>query len=186
MKGGRVTACFIGTDLNGRTALPNSVGILVSGSPALIGGSTNAEGNVISGNQRDIVMDATGEVAHNRIGTDGTGEATLAFNSGAAIAVQNGHDVSIHDNVIAGHGVGIDTLLAQGVLINSNRIGISASSKPLPNTVGIHLYRTDLAQVGTGGANIIAYNTLAGIEIDGNGIRNVVRGNSLHHNGSIG
>jgi hypothetical protein len=185
--GGRVTACFIGTDVTGRNPLPNKVGILAAGSPSLVGGSTDAEGNLISGNQGNILASATGtEIAHNRIGTDSTGETTFTYNEGSAISVQNGHDVSIHGNVIAGHGVGIDCFLAQGVLINSNRIGISASNKPLPNRVGIHLYRTDLALIGTSGANIIAYNTLAGIEIDGTSIRNAIRGNSIHHNTTMG
>lgn len=187
MNGGRVTACFIGTDVTGRNALPNKIGVMTASPPSIVGGSTDAEGNLISGNQINILASATGtEIAHNRIGTDSTGETTFTYNDGSAISVQNGHDVTIHDNVIAGHGVGIDCFIAQGVLINSNRIGISASNRPLPNRVGIHLYRTDLAQIGTSGANIIADNTLAGIEIDGASIRNAIRGNSIHHNGSMG
>jgi len=186
VQGGRVSACFIGTDVSGRTAMANSVGLLISGA-ALVGGPTNAEGNLISGNQRNVTAAATGsEIAHNRIGTDSTGEATFAFNGGAAISVENGHDVNIHDNVIAGHSVGVDCSQAQGVLVNGNHIGISASNKPLPNTVGVHLFRTDLARIGTSGANVIAHNTLAGIEIDGSSIQNTIRGNSIHHNGRMG
>jgi hypothetical protein len=186
MNGGRVTACFIGTDVTGHNALPNSVGILVSGQPGLVGGSTDAEGNLISGNQQNLIAGPGSEIAHNRIGTDVTGEATFAFKEASAILVENGQDISIHDNVIAGHSIGIDCFVAPGVRINANRIGISASNKPLPNRVGVHLYRTDLALIGTSGANIIAYNTLAAIEIDGNSIRNAIRGNSIHHNGSMG
>jgi len=187
MNGGRVTACFIGTDATGQTTLPNSVGIMLSGLPALVGGFSDAEGNLISGNQRNITAAATGsEIAHNRIGTDSTGEATLAFNGGVAISVENARDISILDNVIAGHGVGIDCNVAQGVLINRNRIGVSALNKPLPNTIGVHVHQTDLAQIGTNGENIIAYNTLAGIEIDGNSTRDAIRGNSIHHNSMIG
>jgi len=187
MNGGRVTASFIGTDVTGHTALPNSVGIAASGQAARIGGSTAAEGNLISGNTRDVIAAAAGtEIAHNRIGTDLTGETAFPFNGGAAISVENADDVSIHDNVIGAHNVGIDCFLAEGVLINNNHIGVSPSNAPLPNSIGIHIDRSDLAQIGTGGANVIAFNTVVGIEINGASVRNTIRGNSIHHNGTIG
>src|SRR3954451_9983592 len=48
---GRLTACFIGTDVTGHTALPNGTGVYVfSGVPSQIGGNTDAEGNLISAN----------------------------------------------------------------------------------------------------------------------------------------
>ena len=53
------------------------------------------------------------------------------------------------------------------MLVNGNHIGISASNKPLPNTVGVHLFRTDLARIGTSGANVEremrAYAEVAGL-----------------------
>src|SRR4051794_547699 len=91
--GGTLTACFIGTDVTGHTALPNAVGVngLHSGTPIHIGGNTDAEGNLISGNLVDVILSSgqASEFSHNKVGTDVTGEAALGFNGGSAISVEN-------------------------------------------------------------------------------------------------
>src|SRR5438270_1510802 len=191
MYSGRVTACFIGTDVTGHTALRNGTGLSVLSStlpPAQIGGNSDAEGNLISGNQADVVIsNAPGtEISHNKIGTGITGETGLVFNGSAAISVQFTQDVSIHDNVIGAHGTGIDCFFAQRTLINNNYIGVSTSGSPLPNSIGIHLSQSNLTQIGTTGRNFIAYNNTGGIEMNGDSVRNTVRGNSMHDNRIFG
>ena len=187
LRSGKITACFIGTDVTGHTALPNTIGIQSLASAGVIGGNSDAEGNLISGNQRDIIVDTSGsEVAHNRIGTDVTGEAALGFNGSAAISVEYHSDVTVHDNVIAAHSMGIECFYSSGTLINWNYIGVSRSGTPMHNSLGIHVYQSNFTQIGTNGANVIAYNVNAGIEMDGASIRNTVRGNLIHHNGTIG
>jgi hypothetical protein len=185
--GGQVTACFIGTDVTGHTALPNGVGVTVFSSfgsgYALIGGPADADGNLISGNHLNVIVTGPTEISHNKIGTDVTGETAMGFNGSEAISIQYTSDILIHDNVIAAHSMGIECFYSDRTLINNNRIGISASGHPLPNTVGIHVYQSNFTEIGTAGGNVIAYNTSAGVEMDGASIRNIVRGNSIHHNG---
>jgi len=189
MFGGRVTACFIGTDVTGHTALPNSVGLYVFhvNAPTQVGGSTDAEGNLISGNGVNVIIGGQGcDVSHNKVGTDVTGEAALGFNGSEAISVQYTSDVTIHDNVVAAHSMGIECFYSDRTLINGNYVGVSKSGHPLPNSLGIHVYQSNFTQIGIAGMNVIAYNTAAGIEMDGASIRNVIRGNSIHHNGGLG
>ncbi|MBV8547074.1 MAG: right-handed parallel beta-helix repeat-containing protein, partial [Acidobacteria bacterium] len=181
-KAGSVSACYIGTDPTGHVAQPNNKGIFAAGlQPAQIGG------NLISGNGVNIMVASNGtEIVNNRIGTDSTGEATFGLSSSTSVIIENGQDISIHDNLIAGSALEIECFNADGVRINNNRIGISASGRALPGTLGIHLYHTSLAQIGTEGGNVIAFNGGVGIQIEETSIRNTIRGNSIHHNGRIG
>jgi len=182
--GGSLKACFVGTDVTGHTAVPNGIGVYVDGTVE-IGGNTEAEGNLISGNGLDVVISAHSgsNFSHNKVGTDVTGEAALGFNGSAAISVQNTTDVTIHDNVIGAHSIGIECFYSDRTSINNNYIGISRSGNPLSNSVGIHVYQSNFTQIGTSGGNVIARNVGAGIEMDGASIRNTVRGNSIDHNG---
>jgi hypothetical protein len=179
---GRVTACFLGTDVTGRTALPNGTGLFVGAfAPVVI------DGNVIAGNLRDLVITSAGaEISHNKIGTAADGESVLLFHPGAAISVEYTSDISIHDNVIGGHTMGIECLFSDRTWIYRNYIGFSPRSNSIRNTIGIHLSQSSFTQIGTSGANIIVGNTSAGIEIDGTSTRNTVRGNSISSNGGIG
>ena len=87
--GNIVAGNLIGTDLTGTQAVANSVGVKIdSGASAnTIGGTSDGEGNLISGNQGDGVQlngtsTADNLVAGNQIGTDTTGELPLS-NGGA-------------------------------------------------------------------------------------------------------
>jgi hypothetical protein len=186
MNGGKVTACFIGTDVTGLLALANNSGVTVGGATSLVGGNTDAEGNLISGNNRDVIVTSGGqgsEIAHNRIGTTVTGEAPFTVNSNQGIAIQFAPNVSVHDNVIGAHSIGVECFNSDSVLINNNHIGISVAGVSLPNSIGIHVSQSNFVQIGTSGGNVIARNVGAGIQVDGGSIRNTIRGNSIHHNG---
>jgi len=190
MRTGRVTACFIGTDVTGHSALPNSTGVYVGtgGIPdvSVLGGATDAQGNVISGNEQDVAVSAAGaELSHNRIGTDTAGAVSLAipYKDTAAISVEYTSDVSIHDNVIAHHNTGIACLYSQGTQINWNYIGINASGTPLGIWTGIRVYQSNFTAIGINGPNVIAYAYAAGVLVEGSSIRNTIRHNSIHHTG---
>jgi hypothetical protein len=184
MVAGTVTACFIGTDVTGHTALPNGVGVTAWIGMCTVGGSTDAEGNLISGNQTDLMVAGQGtDISHNKIGTDVTGETALGFGGSAGIFVQNETTASVHDNVIVAHSIGIECFYSDHTTIYSNFIGVSASGHALPNTIGIHVYQSNFTEIGTSGGNVIARNVGAGIQVDGASIRNSIRGNSIHHNG---
>jgi hypothetical protein len=179
---GRITACFIGTSVSGRTALPNGVG-LFAGSL----GSVIVEDNVIAGNPTDLIVKSAGaDISHNKIGTAADGESVLLFNTGAAISVQFSSDVFIHDNVIGGHAIGIECLSTDRTFIDRNYIGIGRGGGAIRNTIGIKVEQSTFTQIGTGGGNVISGNASAGVEIDGASTRNTVRGNAISSNGGLG
>ena len=130
---------------------------------------------------------ATGSsISYNRIGTDVTGETLLGSNGNTGISIQYTSDISVYHNVLGGHNTGIECFYSDRTAISNNYVGISVSGTPLPNSVGIHVYQSNFTEIGINGGNIIARNSNAGIQMDGASIRNPIRFNWIHHNGTIG
>ena len=199
--GGQViTGNFIGTDPSGTTAVPNGTGINVGAGDATIGGATPAERNLISGNSHGIYVLVGGtEIRGNLIGTDATGTLALGnTQSGVFCANFNGAGTTIggsaagEGNVVSGNSQGI--VVSQGGTVNviqGNKIGVSASGNvPLGNGAGIITTTggidTIIGGISPGEANEIAYNLGDGVRISSGGLDNVIRGNSIHHNGGLG
>jgi hypothetical protein len=145
----RIIGCFIGIDPNGTQARGNGAsGIFVGlhDSNAVIGGSSPADRNVISGNAAGITVHnadsvtiwgnaigtnaaGTGGIPNqhgviirgfrNRVGGTGPGEGNvIAYNAGSGIRVISGTGNRIVGNVLHSNGGhGID-LLADGVTLN--------------------------------------------------------------------
>jgi hypothetical protein len=193
---------LIGLAPNGQARLHNlshGVDINNHSSNNIIGGTTPAERNVISGNDAEGVEVSHGQattgnqVLGNYIGTDYTGAV-------ATPATRNGwHGVHIEDgptgtlvsgNVIGNNGLGgvnIDGFetgfYPVGNQVSNNRIGISLDGTPIPNAhFGVqaadHSYQS---KIGPG--NIIAFNPLGvqivGVDTDFNTItRNAIYGNT--------
>ncbi len=193
-----LTRSFIGTDVTGKIARGNGVGVYTTGSgPGIkIGGFNPLDGNVISGNSAyAIVMGpGGGTVRGNRIGTDVTGESPLP--NGNGIRVQDSSDVIIGGccsgesrNVISGNTqFGIELLRSSAVLISRNDIGPSASGEQLGSSqrAGIAVYESSDVAIGgeSGqGAQIIAYNSDVGIGIDSGSRRIRIDQNSIFSNG---
>lgn len=174
---------FIGTDASGIVAVPNSIGVAVSGSAFVeIGGSGEGEGNLISGNENWAVQLFGGStnayVAGNYIGTDVTGNAPLA-NERYGVVV-----VNTDDNQIGGSGLGEGNVISgnnlDGVVFNGapasnavygNLIGVGADGvTPVGNTgagIGAHGFGTFNVVGGEGTAqNVIANNGTDGIRMD--------------------
>ena len=190
MRTGRVTSCFIGTDVTGHSALANNTGVFIgsAGIPDVsqLGGATAAQGNLISGNEQDVTVAAAGaEVSHNLIGTDAAGGVppTIPYKDNAAISVEYTSNVSIHDNVIAHRNTAIACLYSDGTQINWNYIGINASGTYLGILTGIRVYQSNFTAIGTNGPNVIAYAYGSGISVEGSSIRNTIRHNSIYHSG---
>jgi parallel beta-helix repeat protein len=98
---------YIGTDISGRVAIPNIEGgiMLWGGQFNVIGGSTPAERNVISGNSEDGVQirDTTtlsNIISSNYIGTDVDGTNPLA-NERHGISIESSRGNTIAHNTIA-------------------------------------------------------------------------------------
>src|ERR1051325_1070262 len=106
LKGGNVIAGnFLGTNSNGTAKSPNAEGVYIIGSPNnLIGGTTPAARNVISGNTQVGVLienaGASGNLVHgNFIGTDRNGTAALGNGS-------DGVDIAGVGTSVAGGQIG--------------------------------------------------------------------------------
>ncbi|MCA9263324.1 MAG: hypothetical protein KDA60_05725, partial [Planctomycetales bacterium] len=185
----QVIGNYIGTDVNGMTAVPNGAredvgdgnGVLISHSAAanVIGGDS-AHGNVISGNDGAGVrlLRATGnEIFGNIIGLDATGNSIVSNNGdGVDIVASPGTKVGKAGpgflQVISGndqHGVDVSISLddgtpSEGTLLVNNYIGL--------NLVG------DAARGNAGGGVLIdGSRTIIG-QANQEGVRNVISGNA--------
>jgi hypothetical protein len=194
---------YIGTDSTGTAAIPNGMeGIWIAPGAQgnVIGGSTAAERNVISGNDLFAVgisgPDITGNVVKgNYIGVDATGATALRNTYGVVISdgpQDNviGSDAPGEGNVISGNGTGMlirgpDT---SGNAIVGNYIGTDDSgSQELPNGRGIWIVKgahgNRIGGTEPGEGNLISANYLAGVNVDGSDcVGNTIRGNSIHSN----
>jgi len=192
---------YIGTDLTGSTAHPNTQGLmLVSARATTIGGATAAAGNVISGNADDGIClsstavssgpPTTGTVIQgNFIGTNAAGTAALA-NRGFGIANEDSDHTLIGGiattagvapgNLISGNG----STNASGGSDSGGGIDLTSTSPTAPATNGVVIQGN---LIGTNRAGTAALPNVAGIVILGSpnntvggttaGTRNVISGN---------
>lgn len=153
----------------------------------VIGGTTAADRNVISGNTHgiDLLSSSAGaSIQGNYIGTDSTG--TIALGNDVGIWTDEpapiGGRVAGAGNVISGNKIGVGIGGAYDLSIEGNLIGVAADGvTPLPNEIGVSSYGfVKLGAPENGAGNVIAYNTVAGIELAFPFLANL--SNSLHHN----
>jgi uncharacterized repeat protein (TIGR01451 family) len=138
-----VSGNLIGTSADGSIAVPNLIGMFVTGDNNSIGGVSPSDRNLISGNSTDgIVISSNGnEIGGNWIGTDGTGVADLG----------NG-----------GHGIYVAATAA------SNKIGF-----PQPNRIAFNQEGVELDTTGIGTTirtNEIFSNSTAAIDLGADGL----------------
>lgn len=180
---------FIGTKIDGLTALPNTLGIQIDGSGStgnVIGGTATGAGNVISGNlQNGLQMSggaASNRVEGNIVGLKADGSAALPNSNGISLfGLAN-------NNVIGGTAVGAGNIISgntnSGVVFNDgannnriegNKIGTDATGNfDLGNGLnGIRLLQGSIMGNNTT-SNIIGGTTASA--------RNLVSGNN---NGGI-
>jgi hypothetical protein len=139
---------YIGTNAAGNAKIPNKwYGVEISQPHNLVGGTTSAARNVISGNGMDGVVFYLSTGTNNRcegnfIGTDATGTRDLG-NTGAGACATNGAtnniiggSTSASRNIIAGNdlcGVGIYNG-ANSNQVKNNYLGVGCTGMTLPNT----------------------------------------------------
>lgn len=170
-----VKNCYIGVGLDGKTDKGNQdKGIIVQTANNVIGGTTSADRNVISGNGTLGVQFYTYSAANNKIqgnyiGTDATGSFAVA-NGTSGIAVYGAPNILIGGtavgarNIISGNlqdGVVINTGGATGTVIQNNYIGtdVTGTQRVMNGHYGIE---TSQANTLIGGTTASARNVVSG------------------------
>lgn len=202
---------FLGTNATGTAARANGEGMnLCSGSiKNLIGGTTLAARNLISGNTYDGIdmsrcstPSSGNTIQGNYIGTNRNGNVALANSIGISLSgdahVVGGLNAAAR-NVISGNGVGIQIYNANDNVVSANYIGTQTDGKhALPNGTGIYVRgslidgfsnRNRVGGTTKPEANRIAFNTGNGILIgtsptDGDA-KNTIERNSIFSNGGL-
>jgi hypothetical protein len=206
---------FVGTDVTGTKALGNNQGVSSLGNNNLIGGTTVAARNVISGNRnRAIGLQGTfsgTKVQGNYIGVDVTGMKALGNNDGIDIfsGSPTRHQIGgvtkkpgvPPGNIISNNGTGIVLNGTSNNTIEGNIIGADANgTAAMGNTldgININFGSTGNKIGGTtaGTANIIAFNGSGGAGgneaegihvVDSASVNNSFLGNSIFSNIQLG
>ncbi len=181
-----IEGCFIGTD--GTMARPNHHGgiFTAGGSGNLVGGTTPAARNIISGNNGDAgieIRDNNDVVQGNFIGVNATGTNALP-NAGSGVVMiwqgsgnRIGGTSAADRNIISGNGQNgiFAELNVFGNIIQGNFIGTDVTgTRPLGNTAaGLFLDGFDSGSSGNnliggtapGAGNVISTNGGAGIRL---------------------
>jgi CSLREA domain-containing protein len=199
----RVMGNFIGTDASGARSVANrDSGIhLEATNSNLIGGSTIAARNVISGNLKNGILLDMGanrtSIFGNYIGTDSTGLIAVGnnqldeiFYAGVtvldSIGTQVGGGLIDHGNVISGnfgHGVTLGNN-AMGSVIAGNTIGLGSDGLTVigNSKYGVKISTSNVLVGGTIAAdrNVISGNSQGGVYITGaDATENQVQGNYI-------
>lgn len=194
-----IQANYIGLDCSGQAAPGNRGGGIrfIVSSNNLIGGQTDAERNVISGNGElgGIVLAGFSQgskISNNRIGTSADGRVALGNSVGIRIIAASRNFIGpatglgSDSNLISGNTIGV--LLTNGAsenLILGNLIGTGPDGDgAVPNTEdGVALEDSPGNTVGAAGvlrANVIAGNGLSGVRVTGTGSKgNLIAGNFI-------
>jgi hypothetical protein len=182
---GAVEGCFIGTDVSGSIAVPNTIGVIFGGNPfggdlsinGRVGGVLPDQRNVISGNSVGINAGGSGHrILGNLIGTNAAGNGAVGNGVGVELIGGTNFVQFLGDGTAAGRNV-ISGNRTRGVAVGGagstnghriigNFIGTDISgTRALGNVVGIEL-STGVSGVQpplVGGAvagqgNVIAFN----------------------------
>jgi hypothetical protein len=179
---------YLGVDATGTTARPNSTGLLLAhSSNNLVGGTTAAARNVISGNSFNGINMVGGNnvIQGNYIGTNASGTAAIGNgNSGVNLT-----DLTFTNNLIGGTTPGAGNLISgnsagivtntPGATIQGNLVGTDVTgTKKIPNNgPGVWTGGTNTLIGGLTPAarNVISGN--AGNGVFASGVGNKVQGN---------
>ena len=207
--GNTIEGNLIGTDVTGTVDLGNTgkgVRVASAAEDNIIGGTTAAARNLISGNDGDGIRITVGslnnQVLGNYIGTDLTGTVDLG-NSGygvlinsAAISNTIGGTAAGAGNLISGNdtkGVGISGLGTDGNVVQGNYVGTDVTGTVDLGNTGTGIWLASSAAGNTiggsaaGAGNLVAFSGAHGIDIlDTAGAGNAVRGNRVHSNLGLG
>jgi hypothetical protein len=209
--GSRIEGNFIGTDPTGTLDMGNGLaGVDIQGdglSQAVVGGTTPAARNLISGNAGDGVFMSGSfvgaqadsmRVQGNYVGTDRSGTKDLGndeigLDIEAASGTTVGGTTAASRNVVSGNGsVGVDLIVAPDTKMLGNRIGTTASGTGALGNAAAGVFiegGSSNNRIGDGtaaGSNTIAFNGGAGIGVDQISVGNEISHNSIFSNAGDG
>lgn len=190
----KITGNYIGTDITGTVALPNGAGVQLQSDAVIVGGTTAAERNVISGNTSNGIMiyASTGDVIKgNYIGVTadaqqklGNGPSGISTTYGGVQSLTIGGSLPSEANIIGGNGdKGIFLIgVAVSADVKGNYVGTNTTGANLGNTnQGILIVASaGIVTIGGSGAsdgNVVAYNGYAGIGVGDNSNQTTLLGN---------
>ncbi len=201
--GNTIAGNYVGTDVTGTKALGNNWGFNLKSDNNVIGGTTEADRNVVSGNDHEgfyiYTANATGNlISGNYIGVDATGTSALGNQShgihiiydasntrivGNLISGNQGHGVELHGgaggNILEGNTIGTDV---HGLVdLGNARNGVWVNDSP-NNRIGG-------STPGTG--NLISGNDWWGVQIEhddstGNEVFGNLIGTDVNGTGDLG
>ena len=198
---------FIGTDPTGTLDRGNiNDGVTISDGPSetVVGGTTAAARNVISGNSDTGILVANGNgnrIQGNYIGTDKSGTKDLGNTDGGVSMFDTtgntvGGTTTTSRNVISGNDVGgLLISESQQTKVLGNRIGTTANrTGALGNSsYGVRILASSDNLIGdgtAGGSNTIAFNGQDGVEVFNffgiSATGNEVSRNSIYSNAGLG
>ncbi len=163
---------FVGTDVTGTIAQANNTGVFANGSGTLVGGSTTADRNLISGNSTGLVLNSGAVAMGNWIGLNATGGAALANGNGASVqdATLGGTGAGEANTISGNSGVGV-TVYGSASLVQGNLIGTNPGGAAMLGNGG-----HGIASFASGGAiggplpgagNLVSGNGASGILVSG-------------------
>ena len=174
----------IGTNEAGDTAIANGIiGMRITeGSDNLVGGPSDLQGNLISGNADGVLVafptSSGNQIVNNRIGTDITGNTAISNTIDGVRFAQGANNNQVVDNQISGNG-------GQGVNVDNS----ASNNDILFNLIGTNADATAQLLNGTGGAlrlrgpgSQVIGNTISSVD---DGILAFGNGNGLNITGNF-
>lgn len=197
----KIIGNYIGVDVTGNNALPNTYGVLFDDGAAfnLIGGDLPEDRNILSGNSGYGVFiynmgTHDNVVKGNFIGTDPTG--TFAIPNANGIVIDGAaYNSLIDSNLISGNlqqGIAIHITSCNGNILRKNLIGtdISGTTNIGNGIDGVRIAEGPQSNIIGGSSNernIIAYNGGNGVTVMNNGDDyNLISCNSIFNNAGLG
>ena len=187
----------IGTNAAGTDSVPNQIGVILGGGTKynIIGGTTIADRNIISGNRFNGIEVADSSTMYNNIignyiGTNAAGNAAIPNHNGIGFATLPSKN-NIENNLVSGNKF-IGILLyerSDSNTVYNNKVGTAADGiSPLGNgaagiVIDINSRHNKIGEPGRG--NIVAFNDTAGIVLNNINTKfntlsaNIVYGNPL-------
>lgn len=195
--GSHVEGCYIGTDVTGTVAVTNNgPGISILSSNNIIGGTSTAARNVISGNGAagvqvelfcctgSIPVASGNLIQGNYIGLNATGSAAVPNQREGVVITTTASDADVHGNTVGGTAPGA------GNVISGNRLDgvLLGSFQTTGNFVQGNFIGTDatgsfaIPNLGDGVRIDVARNNVIGGSEPG--ARNIISGNGVNASGT--